>query len=1633
MKLHLNLTLRRAVLAAMAMVALGSAQAATDITYANGNADAYITGTSTLTPNEWNQIWHKAGSLTIGNYLGDAEISLDGSTYNHGGTIFIGGTGAESKQPVANDGVLHVGSSTMNVEGELNVGYSLVGGTGELTIDGGKVQVGDRLYVGGYAGSGSISATNATITVTGGSNDPKYDNVFAMGYRNSNQDGIDEVFLKNSTLTVGAAGGKIDVTTIGRGGGYAFLTLDQGSTATFHDQTIVGEKSGSHGEIMVMVGNTLNLGSSTILGYEQGAEGSIIILGTANATGDIYVGKSGWGGLELMESGKLSATGKSIILGSEASGEGLLDMSGTSTATADKLYIGTAGKGNVLLADTASLTATSQIVVGTNAGSLIGDPAGNYNMTSTLVTEAGTKLTTPLLSIGDTNTGSAVIGGTLDTDTLQLGRTATGNGSLTIEDTATVDTITNLIVGYEGTGVLNTSADLTATNATVAGTSSKLNIDGGTTKLTEVAIVAGTLNNNAGTAELKSGNTLVMGGTINTAAGAETSIDTLLLTDGASLTNAGTTNVDYAAALDSSITAEAGAKTSIESLLLSNNSKLTSAGDTTLGDAVVTESASIEATDGILQITTALANSGNITVSNGATMQTETSLANDGSITNNGSWYLDGSTNSSLGSITNNGTMTLKEGATLVTSTVEGSGDTTLNTSAAWTITGQTTQDIIENNGESITIQGAGRIVADTLCGTGFTAIVVDKTSVSTADGEAVIAVTNPLENIVGVSVDVTDAAGLLGKKVDFVSENGTLLGISDDLIAGIDGDAWTKNRIDLGNDKRLEFTSGGDAINGYTGVHFTKVAEVLATDGDLVFEKTTQETEVKEIAGVADEDKAKLEEAIDINNSNSTLQTVTIKDTTIVEPPTGGGTTPAPEENKIGLVVSAGVASSSLTVETVAVLQQTIDNGTVTSSTLVGTTGMVLVLDGEATHEGKVDKSKSHLGFADELNGATLTTKDDAGVEETKEIHTVDHIRVTGDSSITIQNLTTHSTHTLEVQDGATLTFSGVDAKIGGSTDKDIKEKKVTVNKFDENGNIVLGQDGKPVTEEKIVENKNSAHLETGSTIKNATVTIEGGSIIVFEKVHSEEGHLHLGQTTVSGESKVIIKSKGDEVSTLGSTEEHAQQIVFETGTQLKGTGHVKNIHLDKGAKLTVGSSPGVMKASNLTNNGTTEFYFITNSSEWQNHNNGAGITATEGTGAISQLYVDANVTLNGDIKFVYQEKVGNEYETLSGADQEAARKLIGSYITEDTVITFVTGNTSQLTLAESFDILEETLPILQDGMEWNLAEMLTAGTATVISEKLEEPWRIANTLVSAGETVLNFGRLASSQASLRKAGTTRTWASAIANFDSVDGSSTANGYSSDTWGAAVGVDHAFAKNTVMGVALARTYGENTPDHGTEFYDAGSIDQDATMVGIYGTHKFRTKGLMNDVKLNAFAAYGWFENDSSRSSLKKAHNATAEWDSNAWVLSASLSRDITSDDGLVVSPYVGVEYTKASMDDFTEKGRTYEATYTADQDYSNLAVKVGVNVSKTMGSFTPYAGIAYINDVSRDTPKVTATGKRDTITGKAAMPGRSAVQLKVGANWQLTESWDLNAGYNAELRDGATEHNANVGVGYTF
>lgn len=1612
MKLHLNLTLRRALMAAMAMVTLHTAEA--DLTTKYNKTDAYVTGEGTLTEKGWNDIWnkHKSGTLTVGSYEGSASVDLTGSTYNSkNGIIFIGGTGHNSNGGAANDGTLNV-SSKLNVDA-LHVGLSQKQCSGTLDIDGGEVTAGSELTVGGYAGTGIIDAVESTITV---GTDKKTAAIFRVGYHNGGGQvagSVDSVSLTNSKITVGAAGGAKDLTSIGHEAGASDLNLDN-SEATFYDQTIVGEM-GAQGTIHVHNGSTLTM-EDVVLGYTSAAKGTICV-----------------------EDSEVSA--ENLVVGKAA--QGVIELEGESTLTADYITLGDEkdGSGTITAAD----------------GSI----------------DAG------LLTIGDAGKGSVISSADITADAIVIGNQVTGTGSLVTEGSVKAD---SLYVGYKGTGSASVNGGkLEAKNAYVVGAGSVLNTTAGTTEL---------------------GNATVLGGKLTTSSTGTTKVTgELILDEAGQLVNAGTTDVASATVAEGAGITATGGKLTIDEL--ANGGKVDIKAGATLDSESITNSATI--TNAGTLSADSMGNQG--TVTNTGTLNTTGTANNYGTIANTGSWNISGEATSTAGTIANDGALNVS--GTLTTGTVTGAGTIAVANGASWDIAGKTAQSAITNNGDitigvqttagaitnagditigaqttagtitndgDITVSGAGRVDADSLAGTGTTTITIDASTVTTSDGLAIVELGKEPTSAIKVDIDTANAAALVGKGFDFVKVGDDLISVGQDNFSVDEGWTinWADNTITTGDaSKGQQITYTGDdsgMVFNKLGSVETKQVEVKLPDSVTIELEVVTETVLTATATPKDMGttvvKPTTEEEIQAATS------VQVENDTVIHAAeiTTGVDEETHEDIRTNVVIGKDVESSgsgSTKVQSVVVNQKTTigegENATTKKET-IGASGVALVLDGKTDHKGAGKDKGAELGFNEGTKEGSLTVKHESTGETIKnEVKKIDIVQVEKGSEVSVSDMSMHSTHALTIAEGTTITFTGVDLHVGGTTDMNLT-KEVEVKVYDEEGNV---------TGTKTETVDSGAHLTVDSTITKATVKVEGGSVVKFEKIDDKD-HSHVYGSTTFKESEVEIESGstlGDNTIAEGADETHMQTIVFdkdskvtnhgnvtnakfsegselknnggkvedvvfEEGTKLKGTGHVKDVHVKKGGKLTVGSSPGVMNASDLTVDGDVEFYVITNSKEWDTFTgNSSELTTNYGTGSISQLVVDQNVTLNGKVSIVYQEKL-EDGTYADCANQEDAKNYMSDEFKKAFMdgdgIQFITGNMDEISFGDGFWLDETTLPDLDPGMFWDLSELFTTGIIYVQGEILEEPTRIANSLVSAGETVLSFGRLAQTQAFLREAGTTRTWASALGMSNSIDSGSNTNGYDYTNWGAAVGVDHAFTKNTVVGVAFGCSWGENEAEEGNGYYDGGSIDQDAKMIGIYGVHKFKTKGLLNDVKLNAFAAYGTFENDSTRNSLTSGNVAKADWDSDAWVLSASLSRDITADCGVVFTPYVGVEYTKAGMDDFTEEGKSSTADYTADEDYSNLSVKVGVTVSKDFDGFTPYASIAYINDVDRSAAEVTAEG-RNTVTGKSALPGRDAFQIGAGFNWQLTETLDLNAGYSAEFRSKATEQSANVGIGLTF
>lgn len=1534
MKLHLNLTLRRAVLAAMSTMAVYTTQAETF-----------------------------PGGISNGQYLVTGTTSTSASYNDSSEDLFIGG-GEGGNAALTMTGSASITANTVNVGNSHNDVY------GKLTMETGTSATTNQLNVGAYNGLGILNIEKGAVVNVGDSLNVGYHTEQKSIIIDEESESSDTINVNGGKLTVGTTSHPGTI-TIGASKCSANLNLTEDSEVTFNGTTSIAQGSDAESFVSVEGTSKLTLNGDTALAIDTDSMAYVFVQENATVTvkDNMYVGVEGYGLLSLRDNSTLTA--KNIVVASKEGSRAVVSFGGsevgdtTTTVSADAIFVGAAGNGTATFKDA-----------------------------------------------------------TIKTNDIVLGDQATGMGTLYIEDGTTLtgiteNTKTDIYVGRAGTGALDVSGDIDLGGLYVIGTKSSASIDHSTLTAEETVIIGGQLK----TVEPTTTDDLTHeGGTLATG--------DLTIVNGGYLDIQGTATVEG-------------------STLLDNSSSIN------VGGTLTTNSITEEDTKGNT------VNGGTITIEEGGTWNADGSTTGLGTITNNGALNVGGSM-TVLQGITGTGTTTVAKDSSLALAGATTQG--AISNAGDITISAQTTAGAITNDGD-ITVSGAGRVDADSLGGTGTTTITIDASTVATSDGLAIVELDMEPTSAIKVDIDTANASALVGKGFDFVKVGDGLISVGQDNFSVDEG--WTINwddkTITTGDaSKGLQITYTGDD----SGMVFTKLGAVEAkqievelpanvtielevvTETVLTATVTPEQMGTTVIAPVTEEEK---EAATDVVVENNTVIHAAEIATGVNEE--------THEDIRTNVVIGKDVESSgsgSTKVQSVVVNQKTtINNGTNTTEIKgnIGASGVALMLDGKTEHKGKGKAQGSELGFHEDIKeGSLLVYHEETDQTIKNEVKKIDIVQVGKDSDVSVSDMSMHSTHALTIGEGTTIEFNGVDLHVGGTTDVNLTQE-VEVKVYNENGEWT--------GETKIETVDFGAHLTVDSTITKATVKISGESVVKFEKIDDDDHH-SFGSTTFA-ESEVEI----DDNSTLGDNQEHMQTIkfdeeskvtnrgnvknaefhkgselknnggyvedvVFEEGTKLHGTGHVKHIKMN-GGRLSVGNSPGELKVSSAEfSNTAVDFYFITDSAEWK-YDGSTGEDAasiTTGSGCISQLNVDQLVTMNNaTITILYETSDTQETDGYRDAT-EAEIAGMDNKFQDGASITLITGNLDQL--SGTYHFIDSTLPTLEDGLFWDTTQLFTTGKIFVIGEKLEEPWRIANTLVSAGETVLGFGRLAETQGKLRKAGTTRTWGSAIAQFDSIDSGSSTNGYDYNAWGAAVGVDHAFTNNTVVGVAFGCTWGENEPENGTDFYDAGSIDQDAKMIGIYGVHKFRTKGLMNDVKLSAFAAYGWFENNSTRSSLKTPGTATAEWDSEAWVLSASLSRDITTDSGVVFTPYVGVEYTKAGMDDFTETGRVTTADYTADEDYSNLAVKLGVAVSKTYGKVTPYANIAFISDVDRSAAKVTATG-RETITGKSALPGRNGFEIGVGATWQLSDNLDVNAGYSAEIRDKATEHNARVGIGYTF
>jgi T5SS/PEP-CTERM-associated repeat protein len=377
----------------------------------------------------------QTGRLTILDGRLDVDSAND--------SIRIGtSAGAVGQLTVGSGGLIGVEGNSASLNPVLYVGTE---GSGALTIqDNGALFV-NRIFLGEQIGSAGTAVVSGPLARMDGAVET------IIGNR-----GIGEFAISNGANVVGS--GPITLGSVAGSSGTLSIT-GLGSVWTNSDASIIVGKSGT-GTLNVLTGGELITKSATIAG-ELGSTGAATISGAGSSwnSGTFGVGSKGVGTLMINNGGQVvsfhSTVGGVQVGGPNGDGNVIVTGAGskwTIGPTQATLNIATFGKGEVSVLDGARVVGSGTV----GAGIL-----GNSTANGSVLVQGNGSTWEGSLTVGDYGTGTLKIedgarmrGFNATAAWLTLGRQLGSSGIAIVEGIGSTIDISDLTVGYDGSGTL---------------------------------------------------------------------------------------------------------------------------------------------------------------------------------------------------------------------------------------------------------------------------------------------------------------------------------------------------------------------------------------------------------------------------------------------------------------------------------------------------------------------------------------------------------------------------------------------------------------------------------------------------------------------------------------------------------------------------------------------------------------------------------------------------------------------------------------------------------------------------------------------------------------------------------------------------------------------------------------------------------------------------------------------------------------------------------------------------------------------------------------------------------------------------------------------------------------------------
>ena len=337
--------------------------------------------------------------------------------------------------------------------------------------------------------------------------------------------------------------------------------------------------------------------------------------------------------------------------------------------------------------------------------------------------------------------------------------------------------------------------------------------------------------------------------------------------------------------------------------------------------------------------------------------------------------------------------------------------------------------------------------------------------------------------------------------------------------------------------------------------------------------------------------------------------------------------------------------------------------------------------------------------------------------------------------------------------------------------------------------------------------------------------------------------------------------------------------------------------------------------------------------------------------------------------------------------------------------------------TMADIKNLLDELSQYNAKGYVEALKTLAPTATPMVqqtSSETVNQVFGAVGSRLSGGST--NSSQGMSSGDALEDAS---VWVQGLANHAKLNKTSQSDGFKSDTFGTAMGLEKKVSNQVKAGIG----YAYNDTDVKATGRDTDVTTHTALVYGEYKPSNWFVNGIMS---------YGWSDYDESKNVA--GNIVTAKYDAETFGLQAMTGYDIFTKYA-TVTPEAGLRYIHIKTDGYTDSAMQSVSSNTSDI----ITGVIGSRVRKTFDTqsglrFTPEAKLAMTYDLKHDnvTSNVTLpNGSSYSVNGKAL--DRFGIEVGGNVTAEINDNVELSLGYEGKFREDYQDHSGLINFKYNF